>query len=398
MIFPKCASYRCHFTMNKSLANRIRNICKHKYFITIQNINISWTKLGYTRPTLFRELPALKHLDLRWNNLKHMHGKLQLPESFDNLLLAGNPWNCSRLIEWILNERYAEFITDRHLLLCAQKPYINRPVLTVMQYKQVSTCRATWCDSFMWVNWVCVGFVVCRSWPRNAAATKTCGIALANCTICDPSMRVMRWRQCTPSTVVTEDSTHFLRMCQKTQQFSMQRTIKWVIDYILHSTQPAYGAKSLNHSLSPHYQIPIFDWADIQPRFAADHVQKCPRRVPRLESNRSRGNIGSWQLARNLSRIQFEGQSNAEGAFQTWPNRCISNPCYIFLFAVIAFVVACVRARQRIERQSSGGQTVSQPESMALRVHIHHTLSGIVAQIPFDYRRLIQCHMPIHRW
>lgn len=74
------------------------------------------------------------------------------------------------------------------------------------------------------------------------------------------------------------------------------------------------------------------------------------------------------------------------------------NPCYIFLFAVIAFVVACVRARQRIERQSSGGQTVSQPESMALRVHIHHTLSGIVAQIPFDYRRLIQCHMPIHRW
>lgn len=149
MIFPKCASYRCHFTMNKSLANRIRNICKHKYFITIQNINISWTKLGYTRPTLFRELPALKHLDLRWNNLKHMHGKLQLPESFDNLLLAGNPWNCSRLIEWILNERYAEFITDRHLLLCAQKPYINRPVLTVMQYKQVSTCRATCCDSFM---------------------------------------------------------------------------------------------------------------------------------------------------------------------------------------------------------------------------------------------------------
>lgn len=103
-----------------------------------QNINISWTRLGYTRPTLFQNLPALKYVDLRWNRLDHMHGPLMLPESFENLQLAGNPWNCSQTIKWLLNKKYHKFISDRHLLLCADSPYVRRPVVTVMEYKNVS--------------------------------------------------------------------------------------------------------------------------------------------------------------------------------------------------------------------------------------------------------------------
>lgn len=54
-----------------------------------QNINISWTRLGYIRPTLFSKLPSLKFIDLRWNRLDHMDGPLILPSNFEHLYLAG---------------------------------------------------------------------------------------------------------------------------------------------------------------------------------------------------------------------------------------------------------------------------------------------------------------------
>lgn len=53
-------------------------------------INISFTKLGYTRPTLFSNLPSLKTVDLRWNRLDHMEGPLIVTPDFESLYLTGS--------------------------------------------------------------------------------------------------------------------------------------------------------------------------------------------------------------------------------------------------------------------------------------------------------------------
>lgn len=73
----------------------VSTACNDSFYLLIdciflQSINISWTKLGYTRPTLFKKLNSLKFLDLRWNKLDHMEGPLILPVKFENLYLAGN--------------------------------------------------------------------------------------------------------------------------------------------------------------------------------------------------------------------------------------------------------------------------------------------------------------------
>lgn len=51
-------------------------------------INISYTKLKYTRPTLFENLPSLKTVDLRGNELDHMDA-LYLSPTFESLYLTG---------------------------------------------------------------------------------------------------------------------------------------------------------------------------------------------------------------------------------------------------------------------------------------------------------------------
>ncbi|KAJ6649368.1 Protein singed wings 2, partial [Pseudolycoriella hygida] len=100
-----------------------------------KSINISWTKLGYTRPTLFKKLHALKFVDLRWNRLDHMEGPLILPPKFESLFLAGNPWNCTTNLKWLLNQTKGEHVTDRNILKCTDLKYGGRPLLTVMQFK-----------------------------------------------------------------------------------------------------------------------------------------------------------------------------------------------------------------------------------------------------------------------
>lgn len=102
----------------------------------LESVNISWTKLGYTRPTLFKKLTALKFVDLRWNKLDHMEGPLILPYKFESLYLAGNPWNCTSNLKWLLNQTKGEHVADRNILKCTDLKYGSRPLLTVMQYKQ----------------------------------------------------------------------------------------------------------------------------------------------------------------------------------------------------------------------------------------------------------------------
>lgn len=55
----------------------------------LESINISWTHLEQTRPTLFENLKSLKYLDLRWNKLDHMDLPLKLPDTFESLNLTG---------------------------------------------------------------------------------------------------------------------------------------------------------------------------------------------------------------------------------------------------------------------------------------------------------------------
>lgn len=106
----------------------------------LETINISETQLGYTRPTLFSELHALRAVDLRWNRLDHMEGPLLVRSPyFERLYLGGgNPWNCTRNLKWLLNETRAHNVVDREQMRCADWKYKGRPVLTIMHYKLVS--------------------------------------------------------------------------------------------------------------------------------------------------------------------------------------------------------------------------------------------------------------------
>lgn len=102
----------------------------------LESINISETRLGYTRPTLFSNLRALRTVDLRGNQLDHMEGPLLVRPKFESLYLGGgNPWNCTRNLKWLLNETRAFAVADRDQMRCADWKYRDRPVLTIMHYK-----------------------------------------------------------------------------------------------------------------------------------------------------------------------------------------------------------------------------------------------------------------------
>lgn len=55
----------------------------------IEIINITFTKLAYTRPSLFEKLTELKELDLRLNELDHMEGPLLIHSHFEAMYLSG---------------------------------------------------------------------------------------------------------------------------------------------------------------------------------------------------------------------------------------------------------------------------------------------------------------------
>ncbi|XP_016994636.2 protein singed wings 2 [Drosophila takahashii] len=102
----------------------------------LQTINISWTNLSYISSRTFKRVHPLKVLDLRWNQLIQLDGPLLLPRNFEQLYLAGNPWNCTRNFKWmLLQPEKGRLVVDRDELICTDRKYKERQMLLVMHFK-----------------------------------------------------------------------------------------------------------------------------------------------------------------------------------------------------------------------------------------------------------------------
>ncbi|KAL7737857.1 hypothetical protein ACLKA6_006235 [Drosophila palustris] len=102
----------------------------------LQAINISWTNLSYISSRTFKRIYALKILDLRWNQLIQLDGPLILSRSFQQLYMAGNPWNCTRNFKWLLLQpEKGRLVVDRENLMCTDRKYKELQMLLVMHYK-----------------------------------------------------------------------------------------------------------------------------------------------------------------------------------------------------------------------------------------------------------------------
>ncbi|XP_062128123.1 protein singed wings 2 isoform X1 [Drosophila sulfurigaster albostrigata] len=102
----------------------------------LQAINISWTNLTHISSRTFKRLHTLKILDLRWNQLIQLEGPLILPHTFQQLYLAGNPWNCTRNFKWLLLQPdKGRLVADRDELICTDGKYKELQMMLVMHYK-----------------------------------------------------------------------------------------------------------------------------------------------------------------------------------------------------------------------------------------------------------------------
>lgn len=67
-----------------------------------------------------------------------IEGMLQICIIFRNFV-QDNPWNCALNMWWLLNSTMNQHIFDRDKLMCNEtSAFKNRPVMVVMEYKQVS--------------------------------------------------------------------------------------------------------------------------------------------------------------------------------------------------------------------------------------------------------------------
>lgn len=91
-----------------------------------------------------------------------LDGPLLLPRYFEKLYLAGkypvvcafvemlchiliyissfigNPWNCTRNFKWLLIPEKGAMVVDRDEIICMDKKYRDRQMMTVMNFKVVS--------------------------------------------------------------------------------------------------------------------------------------------------------------------------------------------------------------------------------------------------------------------
>lgn len=128
-------------------------------------INITGTKLNLTKAFAFHNLPALRQLNLRGNELVKIvpfqfqseHVDIYLQGEFTSIWsncsslvvedtqqfsnncwksFTGNPWNCTNDMIWLLEEQ-SGFYTDKSTLVCKDWKYTGRPMMTAMTYKQI---------------------------------------------------------------------------------------------------------------------------------------------------------------------------------------------------------------------------------------------------------------------
>ncbi|XP_062549946.1 protein singed wings 2-like [Armigeres subalbatus] len=97
-------------------------------------INITGTKLNFTRNTTFSELTALRQVNMRGNALVRVV-PLEFSSEHVDVFLHGNPWNCTNDMIWLLEEQ-SGFYADKSTLVCKDWKYTGRPVLTAMEYKR----------------------------------------------------------------------------------------------------------------------------------------------------------------------------------------------------------------------------------------------------------------------
>lgn len=124
-----------------------------------QLINISYTRLSQLNPNIFKDLPHLKTVDLRRNQLEYYNGSLTIPNKFFRLFLSGktikwlnslennfsmnliffseNPFDCSRNFEWLIPYAKTKYIIDRESLQCSDNSFKNQSIVTVMKTKTV---------------------------------------------------------------------------------------------------------------------------------------------------------------------------------------------------------------------------------------------------------------------
>ncbi|XP_029725600.1 protein singed wings 2 isoform X1 [Aedes albopictus] len=100
----------------------------------LRAINFTGTKLNFTSNSTFRELPALRQVNMRGNALVQV-APFEFSSDHVDIFLHGNPWNCTNDMIWLLEEQ-SGFFADKSTLVCKDWKYTGRPVLTAMEYKR----------------------------------------------------------------------------------------------------------------------------------------------------------------------------------------------------------------------------------------------------------------------
>ncbi|XP_058804541.1 protein singed wings 2 isoform X2 [Phymastichus coffea] len=107
----------------------------------LEVVEITGTSLRTLTARSFADLPALRVLDLRNNALIYIDPTdlIGIP-TLQELYLSGNQWKCDESAAWFANASFASLVHrvfDKEELNCAA-PLKNRPLLPVMQFKQLA--------------------------------------------------------------------------------------------------------------------------------------------------------------------------------------------------------------------------------------------------------------------
>ncbi|XP_020290611.1 protein singed wings 2 isoform X2 [Pseudomyrmex gracilis] len=116
----------------------------------LENITVTDTKLRTIRKDAFSNLPCLKCLDLRNNDVEEIDVTAVNENVLERLYLSGNPLRCTEDTAWILNSSegsVASKVVDKDKLLCAA-PFDRRPLVPVVEIIATlkEECKRTVCD------------------------------------------------------------------------------------------------------------------------------------------------------------------------------------------------------------------------------------------------------------